>query len=244
MSALDVFTYAGQSVRTVSIDGDPWFVLRDVCDVLAIAQSSRVAETLDEDEVSTTHVIDSLGREQRAFIVSEPGLYSVIGRSRKAEAKSFRRWVNHEVLPQIRRTGSYVGQAQLPQTYADALRAAADAWERNQELEAKAAIDAPKVEAFDTFMESDGTYRFDAAAKSLHELTGLGRNRLMAWLRDQRVLMADNTPYQRYAHWFKVNVSTYTDRGGIDHATRTTYVRPAGLDGIRAMWTRTTKAAS
>lgn len=104
---LDVFTYTDHEVRVIVLDGDPWFVLRDVCNVLDIAQPVRVAEALDEDEVTTTHVTDSLGREQQTYIVSESGLYSLILRSRKPEAKAFKRWITHDVLPAIRKTGSY-----------------------------------------------------------------------------------------------------------------------------------------
>lgn len=234
MSTLTPFTYTGTEVRTVLIDGDPWFVAKDVCDVLDINNSRMAVSRLDDDGVSSTDVIDSMGRTQSASIVNEAGLYELIFLSRKPEAKAFKRWVTHEVLPQIRRTGQY-GSA-VPASFAEALELAAAKQREIEAAETALAIAAPKVEAFDDFMESDGTYSLHAAAKSLADVTGgIGRNKLMAWLRDHGVLMRDNTPYQRYAHWFKVAVSTY-DRNGVEHATRTTYVRPAGLDGIRKMW--------
>ena len=104
---LSVFNYESQPIRTVSVDGEPWFVLKDVCDVLGISHVTNTARRLEEDEVAQTDLIDSKGRNQRAYIVNEPGLYNVILRSDKPEAKAFKRWVTHEVLPVLRRTGSY-----------------------------------------------------------------------------------------------------------------------------------------
>lgn len=104
---LSVFTYQSQPVRTVSIDGEPWFVLKDVCEILGISHVTDTARRLEEDEVAQTDLIDNMGRNQRAYAVNEPGLYNVILRSDKPEAKSFKRWVTHEVLPVLRKTGSY-----------------------------------------------------------------------------------------------------------------------------------------
>ena len=107
MNELQVFCYQGNEVRTVEVNGEPWFVLKDVCAVLGLSTPARVAERLDSDEVSQTHLTDSLGREQETTIINESGLYNVILRSDKPEAKPFRKWVTSEVLPSIRKTGSY-----------------------------------------------------------------------------------------------------------------------------------------
>lgn len=107
MNELQTFTYNKSPVRTVEIDNEPWFVLKDVCDILGLATPARVAERLDEDEVSSTHLTDSIGRKQEMTVISESGLYHVILRSDKPEAKPFRKWVTAEVLPSIRKTGSY-----------------------------------------------------------------------------------------------------------------------------------------
>lgn len=112
MNELQIFNYNGNEVRTIQKDGEPWWVLKDVCTILEIGQPVRVAERLDEDEVSQTHVIDSLGRKQEMYIINESGLYNVILRSDKPEAKPFRKWVTSEVLPSIRKTGTY----SVPQT--------------------------------------------------------------------------------------------------------------------------------
>lgn len=106
------FDFHGQTVRTLTDShGEPWFVAKDVCDILGLSNVSVALSGLDEDETSKIDPKQYLGSENRSNqpinIVSEPGLYVLIGKSRKPEAKAFRRWVNHEVLPSIRKTGSY-----------------------------------------------------------------------------------------------------------------------------------------
>lgn len=95
-------------VRIQMIGAEPWFCLKDVCEVLTIANSRRVAsEVLDQAGVRKAYITDSLGREQEASFVNEPNLYRVIFRSNKPEAKQFQDWVFNEVLPTIRKTGLY-----------------------------------------------------------------------------------------------------------------------------------------
>ena len=114
MNDIQIFQYQDQPVRTVQRDGEPWFVLKDVCAVLGLGTPARVAERLEEDEVSSTHLTDSLGRQQDMTIINESGLYNVILRSDKPEARPFRKWVTGEVLPSIRKTGGYIsGQDSL-----------------------------------------------------------------------------------------------------------------------------------
>ena len=109
MNEVQIFNYNGNEVRTVQKDGEPWWILKDVCDVLDIKNSTDVAKRLDVDEV-TRFNLGGLSGETN--IINESGLYNVILRSDKPEAKPFRRWVTGEVLPSIRKTGSYT----LPQT--------------------------------------------------------------------------------------------------------------------------------
>jgi len=98
-----VFEYQNRRVRTVAIDNEPWFVATDVCTILDITNPTMAVERLDDDERSKFN----LGRQGEAIIVNEPGLYSLILGSRKPEAKTFRRWITHEVVPSIRKIGSY-----------------------------------------------------------------------------------------------------------------------------------------
>ena len=108
-----VFDYRGQNVRTVMVDGEPWFVIRDICEVLELGNVTWACQRLDADEFSSTKVVDSAGRSQETAIVNEAGLYSLVLGSRKAEARAFKRWVTHEVLPAIRKTGAYAKPAQM-----------------------------------------------------------------------------------------------------------------------------------
>ena len=107
-TALSVYNFEAFPVRITDRDGAPWFVAKDVCSVLHIQNSQRaVSEQLDEDEVRKTYLIDSIGRRQQTYIISESGLYALVIRSNKPEARKFRKWVTGEVLPAIRRNGQY-----------------------------------------------------------------------------------------------------------------------------------------
>jgi len=102
-----VFNYQGKQVRTVTVEGSPWFVVKDTCEILDLSNPSEAISRVEKDDLSTTEVIDSMGRKQIANTVSESGLYDLIFLSRKPEAKQFKRWVTHEVLPDIRKHGIY-----------------------------------------------------------------------------------------------------------------------------------------
>ena len=107
---LQVFSYKDAVVRTVERDGEVWFVAKDVCDVLELTNPTVAIEALDEDERSKFF----LGRQGEANIINESGLYALVFRSNKPEAKAFSKWVRSEVLPQIRRTGSYTTRKEQP----------------------------------------------------------------------------------------------------------------------------------
>lgn len=109
MNGLQVFNYHDKEVRTVQRDGEPWWVLTDICEALELKSPHKVAARLDDDEKGRTF-LPTLGGEQELTIVNEPGLYTVILRSNNPEAKKFKRWVTHEVLPSIRKTGAYATQ--------------------------------------------------------------------------------------------------------------------------------------
>lgn len=104
MSDIEQYQFGGRDIRVIDRDGEPWWIARDVCDVLEIVNITNAVAGLDDDEKTTFRIVKG-GPEQ--VIISEPGLYALVGRSRKPEARAFDRWVRHEVLPSIRRTGSY-----------------------------------------------------------------------------------------------------------------------------------------
>ncbi|MER8183325.1 Bro-N domain-containing protein [Kitasatospora sp. NPDC094015] len=129
------FDFDGHEVRVVTIDGDPWWVARDVCAVLEIINPTRALDALDEDEKGL-HSMKTLGGDQQVSVINEPGLYSLVLRSRKPQARAFKRWITHEVIPSIRRTGRYaVDEDQAPQVSPETMqffrlvaRAAAEAF--------------------------------------------------------------------------------------------------------------------
>lgn len=98
------FEYESTQVRVLDIDGEPWFVASDALEILGVDRTSL--RGLDEDERGVDS-IHTLGGVQGVTVISESGLYSLILRSRKPEAKTFKRWITHEVIPSIRKTGSY-----------------------------------------------------------------------------------------------------------------------------------------
>lgn len=106
MNQLQVFNFSGTDIRVVTKDGQPWWVAKDVCDVLEIKNSRDALGRLDEDEKGVAST-DTLGGTQQVQVVNESGLYSLVLSSRKPEAKQFKRWITHEVIPAIRKTGTY-----------------------------------------------------------------------------------------------------------------------------------------
>lgn len=227
MTQLIPFAYEGRELRTVLVDGEPWFVAADVAAILGYRMASDMTRRLDDDEKGT-HSARTPGGFQNVTIISEPGLYAAILGSQVAEVKSFKRWVTHTVLPEIRRTGQF--GSQVPTSFAEALELAAAKQRAIEEVEAKLIEQAPKVEAFDALMDAEGFYTMEAAAKVL----GMGRNTLFRKLRELGVLQhGSNLPYQRYMHHFVITASCWEDPDGVTHLTHTTRVRPTGLDYLR-----------
>lgn len=197
------------AVRAVTLEGEPWFVAADVCRALGLGNSSKAVMPLDDDEKGITNS-NTLGGEQKMVIVSEPGLYSLIVRSRKPEAKAFKRWITHEVIPSIRKTGGYIaGQETMDddQLLANALMVAQrKIAERNKQLEAanaKIQADAPKVLFAETVEKAEGDILVRQLAKLMVQRGyDTGEKRLYDLLRrDGFVIKANakdqNAPTQR-----------------------------------------------
>lgn len=230
-------------VRTTVIGGEPWFVLKDVCDSLGLSTPARVAERLEDDEVSQTHFIDALGRKQQTTIVNEAGLYNVIIRSDKPISKEFRRWITHEVIPTIRKTGGYVANDRLfIDTYLPGanqrtvmLFEAILGQVRNLNAEkAKLVADneamKPKAQFADKICKSHDNILLRAMAKLLcDEGFNIGEKRIFSLLRDKRVLMKNNEPYQTYVDrgYFVVDEYSYETPYGT-RLGYTTKITPAG----------------
>jgi prophage antirepressor-like protein len=106
-NVINFFSYQQKQVRVIIKDGEPWWVAKDVCDILEINNSRQAITRLDEDEKNTVIINDGTSGNPNKTIINEPGLYTLILTSRKPEAKEFKRWITHEVIPSIRKTGKY-----------------------------------------------------------------------------------------------------------------------------------------
>lgn len=189
MSQIIPFTFNNTELRTLNIDGEPWFVAKDVCNALDIKNSRDAVSRLDEDEkgVATT---DTPGGKQKLQTVNEPGLYQLIFISRKSEAKTFKRWVTHEVIPSIRKHGGYMAGQNIMSPEQMALKSMQ--WlqsvveEQTKQLEEQ----KPKVLFADSVNASHTTILIGELAKILKG-NGIdtGANRLFAWMRDNGYLI-------------------------------------------------------
>lgn len=199
---LRVFDYNGKSIRTMEFNGQPWFVAIDVCNVLEIANSRDAVARLDEDEKNTVGLTDGNKRgNPNTAIVSESGLYSLILGSRKPEAKQFKRWITHEVIPSIRKTGGYIaGQETLSpeELMAKALLVAKQTLaERdarinelscaNSELTVQNQILLPRAQYFDELVDRNLLTNFRETAKEL----GIAPKRFVSWLIEQKYIYRD-----------------------------------------------------
>ena len=161
------------AVRTVSIDGEPWFVANDVFRVLAVKNTKDALHTLDDDEKSGVDIIDPHGRIQRTNCISESGLYSIVLRSRKSEARAFRRWITHEVIPAIRRHGMYATTPMLRkfQENPELIRLVCERMlaekDRADRLDEKVSELQPKADFFDAFVNPDDGTNIRSTAKEL-----------------------------------------------------------------------------
>lgn len=185
MNAIMPFSFEAQAVRVIERDGQPWFVLADVCRVLEHSNPSVAARRLDDDERDEVNISDPMGREQATTVISESGLYRLILTSRKAQAKRFSKWVTSEVLPALRRTGSYGAPVlALPRDPRELLRYIAQQAGDMVSLQDSVAALAPKADALDRFAQAEGSLAPTAAAKTL----GVRPGRLFDWLEEHRWL--------------------------------------------------------
>lgn len=240
MNEIQIFNYNSNEVRTIQRDGEPWFVLRDVCGVLALGTPTKVAERLDEDEKGVSQ-IHTPGGDQSMTIINESGLYNVILRSDKPEAKPFRKWVTSEVLPTIRRHGMYATAETVEKMLADPdttiklLETIKAEREARKALEAQAEADKPKVLFADAVSASHTSILVGDLAKLLRQNgVEIGQNRLFRFLRDHGYLCKDggryNLPTQRSMdrEWFQVKETTINQPDGSIRVTRTVKVTGKG----------------
>lgn len=239
------FDFKGSSLRTLTDEaGEPWFVAKDVCDILGMSNPSMAVTALDKDEVAQIDPKDYLGSENRSNqavnIVSEPGLYKLIMRSRKPEAKEFQRWVTHEVLPSIRKTGGYIPTSDSDEDIMAraVLVAQKTIKQKNQQIaeqQTRIVELEPKARFADAVAASDGTCLVGELAKMLRQNgMDIGQNRLF------RLLQADgylgksgsnrNVPTQRAMDLglFRIKETTVTHADGHTTVSRTPKVTGKG----------------
>lgn len=199
MNSIQIFNYQNNEVRTVELNGEPWFVLKDVCGILSIGNAADVYARLDEDEKGVGQV-DTLGGLQRMSIISESGLYNVILRSDKPEAKPFRKWVTSEVLPSIRKHGAYMTPETLqaailnPDTMiqlCQQLKAEQDKnavlTAANSQLTVEKQIMQPKADYFDELVDRNLLTSFRETAKQLE----IGEKSFIQFLLDKKYIYRD-----------------------------------------------------
>lgn len=197
-----IFNFGENEIRTLVVEGDPWFVAKDVCDILEIKNQGNAVSRLEDDEKQTVRLTDTLSRNPNTTVVNEYGLYNLILGSRKPEAKAFKRWITHEVIPTIRKHGAYLTDEVLAKTLDDPnyiLGLITNlAEERNKRIAAEQIIElqAPKVEAYDAFLSAENTMTLTEVGKSL----GLSGIKLCMLLREIGVLLKipHNAPAQKY----------------------------------------------
>ena len=228
------------NVRVAVLSDGPWFVGKDIAETLGYKNPNEavIDHVDDEDKFmrstrgsemlklfsSLKEIQEVFGRQDNWFI-NESGIYSMVFGSTLPIAREFKRWITHEVLPSIRKTGSYG----IPQTYAEALQLAAD--QAKQLLEQK-----PKVEFFDAVAESKDAIEIASVAKVLN-VPRVGRNKLFEFLRNHKILMRNNQPYQKYVDcgYFRIIEQKYERPNGDTCINIKTLVYQKGVKYIQEL---------
>lgn len=239
MNELQVFTYGGNEVRTVQRNGEPWFVLKDVCDILGLTDTNKISTRLDQDELTRIKFVSG-GQSREMLCINESGLYNVILRSDKPEAKPFRKWVTSEVLPSIRRTGGYIaGQENLTpeELMAKALMVAqktlAEREARIADLTVQNQIMQPKASYFDELVERGTLTNFRETAKQL----GIPPKRFVAFLMEKKYVYRDKRgkllPYEAKNDGLFELKESYNDK--TQWSGTQTLITPKGRETFRLL---------
>ena len=225
------------TVRTTTINDEPWFVAADVCRALDLSNPTIATNRLDEDERAKFN----LGRQGEGTIINEPGLYSLVLGSRKPEAKAFKRWITHDVIPAIRKTGGYVNDTQQfvdyyfsdVNTYGKA--AIALMLDETKRMADKLREQEPKVVFADAVETSKTSIPIGDLAKLIKQNgVDIGQNRLFSWLRQNDYLIKSgdrrNMPTQKSMDLglFEVKISTFYRPDGTIDISKTTKVTGKG----------------
>lgn len=225
MSNIIPFNFEDHAVRVITRDGEPWFVLADVCDVLAISNNRDAATRLDDDEKADVGITDTsstgVTQQRMVTIINESGLYRLILTSRKAAAKRFSKWVTGEVLPSIRKTGGYMLAAPEETPEELALRAMTVLQATVERQKQQLAEAQPKAEAHDRLAGTVGSMSVTEAAKVLQ----VKPKDLFTWLSCNRWI------YRRPGNANWLGYSSRTTSGDLVHKV-TTVLKPDGSERV------------
>ncbi len=239
MSDLQIFNFNNKEIRTLAIEGEPYFVGRDVAEVLEYANTAKAIRDHVDDEDKLTERIVLSGQRREAILINESGLYSLILSSKLPTAQKFKHWVTHEVLPAIRKHGAYMTDAKAAAivtdkcSLADLLQQAAEQLKRKDiQIEQM----RPKALFADAVSTSDTPILVGELAKILHQNgVSMGQNRMFRWLRDNGYLISKkgtsyNMPTQRAMELglFKIKENAITHSDGHVTITKTPKVTGKG----------------
>lgn len=227
-------------IRTTVINNEPYMCLVDICKILELGQASRVKSRLNLDGVTTSKVIDSLGREQQATFINESNLYKIIFQSRKPEAERFTEWVTSEILPTIRKKGAYLTEQKIEEVLSnpDTIIKLATELKREREEKNKLKIEntqnrqiigelKPKADYTDRILQSKNTMTVTAIAKD-YGMSAIEFNKILHDLKIQ---------FKQSGQWF---LYEKYQRSGYTHSKTTEYIRKDGSIGnnLNTEWTQ------
>lgn len=189
----EIFDFHGQEVRAVTIDNEPYFVGKDIADILGYQRADNAIRNHVDEEDKLTHRFSASGQNRNMTIINESGLYSLILSSKLPQAKEFKRWVTSEVLPTIRKNGMYATDELLdnPDFAIAALQKLKEEREAKKQLEAQIEADRPKVIFSDAVSASHTSILVGEFAKIMRQNgADMGQNRMFAWLRENGYLIS------------------------------------------------------
>lgn len=245
MNELQTFNFHGSDIRTLEIEGEPWFILADVCKALELTNVSVVAQTLDDDEKSKLNLGLSGGSTN---CVNEQGLYEVIFQSRKEEAKLFRKWIKTDVLPSIRKHGAYMTDRTLEEAITNPdflIKLATELKEEQQKRKALQVVNSqltvdnqimkPKADYFDDLVERNLLTNFRDTAKELK----VGQKQFVNYLIEKKYLYRDNKgklkPYANYKTNGLFELKEYVNQSS-GHTDTQTLITPKGRETFRLLF--------
>lgn len=241
MNEISTFNFNMFPCRVININNDPWFVAKDVADILEYSDSRVMTRRLDDDEKGV-QILHTLGGDQEMTVINESGLYNAILGSNKPEAKAFKKWITSEVLPSIRKHGAYATPATLenmvrnPDFAISLFQELKKEQDARKMLEAKAEADKPRIVFAESIEVSQTSILVGEMAKLIKQSTGadIGQNRFFDFLRENGYVHSSgeqrNLPTQRSidSGWMEIKEGSRFDNNGVSFITRTPKITGKG----------------